>query len=667
MNPQTAFLLLLLLFTVGSYGWGAAAVALLSGSGRLSSGRVRLDTPLNIAVGIALFLAFGGFAVALGIGYFGVLCGWLAVGAVGTVVLTVRRLRARAVALERLWLAALTGLGALAALIVALSPFTLTRWSEADDAPGYTYLAQRLLATGGLIDPFNSRRLQSYGGAELLQSLVLKVAGANVIDSLEAFFYCALAVALVVRSLRRPYALLGIATVGLVVILLQPVGAWSNTGPTFSETVLLLALARLFADHQRAREPEPWLFVLGGVLVAGLFSLRPQGLPAAVAVVVAGALFGGALRAKVQLLLVGAGSAVLALLGWAIALKRSSDAFVFGIGMPSWTQASWSVDPKIRTVGEHLSFLLRLMGVDSWRMGAFGSLVLSVLALALAALAGRRRRTRDPLGTLLRAVRADIVVALFVGNVALLGIFAYTGDGDAIDSIGHYAAPVLLALVLFAVDRAWLVAATGTAGVARLPRPLAGLLGAAAVALVCLFGNAPLAALRHDALSNWDVGAAVLSGWEPGPPPDTVTQSFLDSHYLPFYNELEAAIPAGSYVLSGVEFPGMLDFKRFRFATVDEAYGNSPPPHLPVSGDPIATARYLRSLGITGIIAELSSAPYYYNEADNSLYARGGVRNYQLQDGSLVKWDKTLDKMQQRFKTTVLSDLRYIDLTEANP
>ena len=83
-------------------------------------------------------------------------------------------------ALDRLWLAALTGVGALAALILALAPFTLARWSEADDAPGYTSLAQRLLATGGMIDPFNSRRLQNYGGAELLQSLVLKVAGANV-------------------------------------------------------------------------------------------------------------------------------------------------------------------------------------------------------------------------------------------------------------------------------------------------------------------------------------------------------------------------------------------------------------------------------------------------------------------------------------------------------
>jgi hypothetical protein len=657
MNPQTAFLLLMLLLAVGSYGWGSAVVAALSGWKRISSERVRLDGPMNIAIGFALFLAVGGFAVAANVAYFVPLLTWLIVGAILALVLFIRRAdiseRARHFEL-RVLLPAVCALGGLA---LALAPVGLAKWSEADDAPAYTYLSQRLLATGGLIDPFNSRRIQNYGGAELAQALVVKIAGTSAINGIEAFFFCVLAIALLIRSLRRPYAAVVLLTVGLLVVLVQPVGDWSNTGPTFSETALVLALARLFADNQRRDADQTWLFIVGGLLLAGLFSLRPQGVPAAVAVLVAAACFAKAYPNKLKYAVVAGFSGVVMLLGWAIALKRSSDAWVFGFSAPYWTQASWSINPKIKTLGQHLSFILKLARIDSWNLGVIGALILLFIAGSLVYLASLRAGgTGTTPMQVASSIRLDLVLALIIGNIGLLFIFGYVGDGDASDSIGHYFAPILLAFVLFCIDRTW-VLATSQETARQLRRPQVGLIGVSCIVFIYLFCDTPPHKLRHELSASARLTTRLLSG-----KPLLVKQGQAreDALYRPYYDQMNRIIPAGSYVLSAVEFPGLLDFKRFRFATVDEAYGASPPPHLPSDGNPQRTVKYLESLGFTGIVGDASGAPFYYNYADNYLYSHQGIRNYTEQDGSLVKWDITFANIQKLYNTASIGDLQYV-------
>ena len=195
-------------------------------------------------------LAFGGVAVAANVAYFNVLVAWLVLGAVVAIAYRARRLRQwRPTVLVRthsVLVALSTGIVVLAAFGSAMTgPFNAN-----DDDAAYLYLAQRMLSTGGLIDPFNMRRINSYGGAELFQELALRTGNAAGLG-IEWFFFTHLTVALVVGSTRRRFAPLLIVIVGLGLVIGDPVGTWANVAPTFSGAALSLALLRILILARR--------------------------------------------------------------------------------------------------------------------------------------------------------------------------------------------------------------------------------------------------------------------------------------------------------------------------------------------------------------------------------------------------------------------------------
>ncbi len=452
MNSQEAFVLVMVLLAFSAYGWGVTLVHLSTRFRWLSDRPVRLDPALNIALGVALFLAVGGLFVAVNLAYIGFLIGWQILGAV---------LCAASIFRRQLWTGWKTLLmprlipGWIAILIVlymSLGPALCGAWNANDDGGGYIYLGQRLLATGGLIDPFNTRRLNSYGGAELFQAIIGRTVGTAAGIGVEWFLFLLLTIALLVRSIRRRGAAIVLLTIGFGIALIRPVGEWANVAPSFSGVALTLAAARLISEYRSERNSR-WVFLLAGLLFGALFSLRLE-FTVAGGIMVFLSLFSPRLRGqRFSLFACTVIGSACALCGWAVALERSSGTPLFPLFKGNWTQASWFVDPQLHSLTQHLNETGLILRVDRIGVGLFGALIATVVvaiyAKKIPARAAEMAQEPVPLKSI------DVSLALIFGCLALVLSQAYVNSGSTFADIGRYVGPSILACVLFSVSQVW--------------------------------------------------------------------------------------------------------------------------------------------------------------------------------------------------------------------
>ena len=226
---------------------------------------------------MCLFLAVGGVLVAFDLARFDVLIAWHLVG----VALLLTRSggvirRVRTLDLRTLGFGLVAGVVGVVLVLLSLgiaigSPF----YNLFDDDAAYVYLAQRLVSTGGLIDPFNARRMTSYGGATLYQSLFLHVLGNSALRGFEFTFAALLLVVVTVSTTKRRWFALGTLIVGLGILLGHGIGPVQNLSPTLSGAALSLGAYQLLAKLRTSSEDDqPWLYVVIGVVLGGILALR---------------------------------------------------------------------------------------------------------------------------------------------------------------------------------------------------------------------------------------------------------------------------------------------------------------------------------------------------------------------------------------------------------
>jgi len=624
VSAPLRFLAVMALVVGASYGWGSTLLTLARR--RTAAGSEEFGVAMRVALGLAAFLAVGGYAVAAGVGGLAFLLGWQIAGCA---LLLWRLLRIHGPMyspLATLGGVAAFGATAFCAFGVALSgPFNAN-----DDGPAYLYLAQRLLSTGGLIDPFNTRRVNSYGGAELFQALVLRISGNSAGLGVEWFLFALLLVALVVEGVRRRWLALAVLVVAAGIVLVRPVGIWVNVAPTFSGAALTLALMRMVRGARHG-VGERWRFALAGLLLAALLSLRFEFLlaPALVVVVVPLAVVRG--RAGRAALLAAAVASVAGIGGWAIALARSSGTALFPLLAGNWTSADQWRDPAVHSLSGYLHRFALGARQDHWDVALLGALLLVALlgeVVRRLALGGEERARL--------AVGAVVVLAAVLGCALALASESVELSGALPTDLGRYSAPSTLAVLCFALLLALEVAgaqrpATASRAASRLGVG-AALLGA--LGLFVAFLGVPLSFYGPAALAAVERGSDLLSGRE-----------VLLDHYANErreYAALDRAIPAHAYVLAAVDEPALLDFSRSSFTTLDVVGGSSPAPHLPLAEGAKAVVSYLRALGIDGIAASSPSRAGFYNLPAAIENVDSGIYNYRVSARAVVAWAKVL-------------------------
>lgn len=643
MGTPYRLLLLIIVVVLGSYGWGDAVIRRLW---RDEPAPEDLTVALRITVGLALFMALGGFAVALGVARFGELLGWQLVGiAIAALTAATRLRRGR----PRWQLRGAWQFGSLAVLggFVAYLAFGVAATGPSnvyDDDPGYLYLAQRLLSTGGLIDPFNMRRITSYGSAELFQAMTLRVGGNSWGLLVEWFLFPLLLLALVVGRARRPFAPVALAVLGLGLVLVRPVGVWSNVAPTFSGTVLTVATLQLLAPVRR--DEVPWgRYALCGLLLAASLSLRLEFCLVAGLVVVLVALTRLKWRDALACIALAAGVFLVGIAGWAVALQRSSGTLLYPFIAGNWNTAFPWNNAAVHTARQYLDRFAHQLTVNGLGWMLAGSLAILAALLVYRRFAVGARKRDSALAVLGFAV-VGCVVELAVETTSLTG-------ANAAD-IGRYSIPSALACLLYAMDVAWRSltpergvpapngAVPGPSVAAVFARVGLGVLALAGFALALEVTPAGYASRLSAQASE---AAGVLGGTHP------IVERWAGVR--PQYQRLNRLVPRGSYVLAAVDTPAFLDFSRYRFATLDIAGATSPPPHLPIFGSAPAAIAYLRHLGIDGIVASSTRTGGLYSERPWSADLHSGIYDYQVLGRYFVAWANLLDAFEHDPQVTV--------------
>jgi hypothetical protein len=308
-------------------------IAVLLGLGNAASwliykkAQYSLQPSQNIAAGLCLLLLLGGLLVTGGIANrilddLSILIGLILFGIfeVRAPFGTITYLRKPKTALKFLalmtsaWLVAILNTG-----YAVVNP---------NDDPSYAYLVRRLLEVGNLEDPFNFRRLTSFGGYSQLQAIFLNHLP-NTFLTFPDFFVGAAIIILLIgfgQNEIKSYFTIGIT---IALLLAAPVMA-SNSSPVLIPIALeLVVIETCFGLKRFEGLPENdktyrfWIAIyLGGIAATAICIRTLFGLPILITIVIWGCLSGHIQRILYSLFGVASGL-IFGTICWSLALWKS--------------------------------------------------------------------------------------------------------------------------------------------------------------------------------------------------------------------------------------------------------------------------------------------------------------------------------------------------------
>jgi hypothetical protein len=395
---------------------------------------------LAACVGLAVLLALGSVTTLLAVPVLPFT--WLFVG-VGVALLAwrlVRDPRAPLGAGVVLW--SVVVVGAFGFMLAVESVVGLSKvWpNPCDDLLAYIPMAQRLLDTGQVIEPWSLRRLQHLGGQPFLQAFPIGMAGYSAFGVTETLTASTFVAGLFAASgFRGTWSRL--CCVGVILAVPMFVVPRGNSAAVLLTVPLLiagfLAVAQLRAALSIgvAAAGHRWA-IASGLLLAGCASLRTNVAPVAGLVLAVGVLTvsTASRRARVVSLCIGVGTALGATAGWALGSWQSSGSPAFPVVAGNVNLAvATSRDPALHGFFDNLARTADLLLVG--RYGPYVAAVLMTVVLAWL----MRRRLPDA------GLVAIVGVAAFV-NIALLATFLTLGSRI---ELARYTFPISAALVLF--------------------------------------------------------------------------------------------------------------------------------------------------------------------------------------------------------------------------
>ena len=639
-----AVLALTLLLVLGSLGWGQLAISRLLR-------REEVRSYLFLPVGMSLTLFLGGLLTALNSCSMWLLLIWHVAGLLLLILRGIRQsLFSQAFLNIKSWLLpAIIGATTTLCTLGISASRTLQRM---DDFPAYLYLAQKLVVTGGLIDPFNNRRILSYGGATLYQALYLKFTGTQGVfafDNVLAPLAVVVTIYLFSRRLKINRLLVGLLC--LVTVVGTGAGLEFNLSPRYSVTLLALVTIMYLYDVRSTRHGEdsrrPWVVI--GLLLSALVTLR---LDNAVAPILATVIVIFLMKVdRLKSLIVVAGTSMLALSGWAIALYRSSGSLLYPL-MNGTANKAYATDPLHWSIGKYISIL--------WQVVTFNNeFVITAFALIMGAVLLRSKGGDRSLAEVLLISLFGWVVEVIAVCVLLKGYDPWMLArflGPSIFAIGLFAVVVLLAHdsstnPLISTELKWWeqLRIEVRRPFDYLANRLFLIVGVVLSFAVCMGyqisvqelaskqSSKPLLTTQfHTTLNSFtsSISSGATSLFSSGSQVDPLAP-FRHS-----FNLINSLIPKNALVLSAVETPGLLDMGKFSVSTLDFPGANSPAPGLPLNSEFMS---YLRERNVSYVIAQSPNSPrsMYFQSPAHQL-ANSEWFNYRSTGSAIGKWNNLL-------------------------
>jgi len=569
MTPAFAAMFAFGLILLGSWaGWGAA-------THRLFLREVAADRGMHAGWGLALTLFVGGMLNLSGQVSAHSIVLFVTVGfslLLWDVYRDRRRLgawlRVAISSVRRDWrvAAAVAVLSAGLALTYAAS-ICSTHFNDHDDLQAYFVFPAKMIQTGAFgSDPYSERRIVSLGSMSFLHAVVLSVADPKYYRIVDPGISVLLSVGLLAGTARLARANRWAAVLAIGLFLLIPPPAVNVTSLLTGMALFLTLFLTLYRNHfgipNRARTLQSTVPV--ALTVSALCSLKTPHLLAAVLLVTAAYSIQGCSRRNWigvgrEAALV-AGLTILFLAPWMVSLYRSNGTPLYpllGRGFQGSAYGTYWSPGLSLTLSSAIGLLPPTL---------FDPRTIPLLVLGLGAW------VRSELGTrrwFLLAWAAAAAIAMFPISFTLSG---------AVETFRYsyaflYAAVFTLLLFAFPASR-------GSIRPRVRWRPVRAV-GVLAIVLLLLAHSQTM----------WTYCAGLWTAASQGVK-DSQNPSFM-LRYVRRYARLQEAVPEGATVLTRLQYPFLLDFKRNRIFIADYPGGSSPPPGMPLFQGSERLADYL--------------------------------------------------------------------------
>jgi len=567
-------------------GWGRAVAYGLRASGR----RAPTDLGLRLAWGMAACLFVGGVACMVHIASRPFLLGQLALGWCFS---GASRMLEPARWPSRRRLTAFVGAPTLILVLVLAGTWVVVEmlhgvslaWTNmSDDEPLYFFLPQKIVATGTMYDPFDVRRMTSYGGQFFLHAQYLSVGVHRQLNVVDAGIGTFLVMAHVVSEAsalrkRRSAVLTGVLAVLLVISIDQ---VRYNIGSLMTSFAAVLGAHRTWVWIRTSEHRTPLDFGLLALCGVAAFVLRtscavPLTLFLALSV---GAEALGPLRGISRsrgLLLVTrwgllGGTFLAALLPWLILFRESTGTLIYPLARGNLTPGF-----AILKVESGIDYNLTHVLTDVAYPKPFATSIVLLLAALVPATWSRRRATPGTLAADAPLVAGVVIVGLCFTSI-MGGAF-----GDSANARYYFA--FLMWGLLVAV---W--GSSSEPGERGLPGPR---LLVATIAII-LHVSAVRVVLRDHLI-------AVVNQVDKAVGESRATAQ-ANRQLDDAYRAAQQSIPAGAGVAATVQDPFRFDLARNSILSLDLLGGMGPAPGFPCFKGPDVLAEYLIANGLEYLV-----------------------------------------------------------------
>jgi hypothetical protein len=454
--------------------------------------------------------------------------------------------------------------------------------NECDDLLAYVPMANRLLDTGHIIEPWSLRRAQNLGGASVLQAVPIGMLGNGAYQLAETLIASTFLAGL---FLTHRFRALPSRVACIVAILLYSVAAV----PRASSSAVLLVVPLLVAVFGVASElrglllggPERTLWrwaAAGGLLLGGCAALRINVVPAAAAALLVGIVLapGASMSGRVRTAALSAGVATVSLVAWALGLWQSS-------GTPAYPLIPGNTNldaPSSRDPALHGLLDIAARGAELLRAGPYLWAALAVLGLSIVA----RRWLPD-------ARLLWIVTLSVLGNMALLALYLTASSAE---NFARYVFPLSFALVVFFVYEV----IRGTEPLEITTLEVSPLVVLASALLVLAYVSSLFTSTA--AVSNtWERTSDTLSS---GDLIEGVEASFTAASRRDYRAALALA-RGGGRTIAAVDRPYLIDYRRDDIQSLDLPGWAAPDGDFPFFDGVLPKIRVLRRAGYHQLLA----------------------------------------------------------------
>lgn len=445
-------------------------------------------------------------------------------------------------------------------------------FNTSDDYHAYLVFPHKMLQLGSMgLEPFSERRMTSLGGQSFLHTFIVSVLSDTNLNIIDPSLALIITLGLIIGFLKENQASTRrvIFTILLVLLIAVPK---ANTTSMMLPVALFLSLFRTLDSKEIDRSSWVSNACVIALISAAICTLKSSLIPASV-IVFAVSYLCYFITSNTKLKVVWEFGLATVLVGifllpWMISLYQSSGSLLYPLLGKGYHASAYGITFKsgATLLGTVKTALAAFRGIYVFILILLGCLSLSIRPLKFASLPAESSfsNRQAPLSMTVAALLATVVVGVLTENA---DPFRY--------SFSHLF-PAIIILIMLAM--------TDTGGLNKNGIPNFFIVAVFCAGLTISY--------------NWDITKNTYSAYVKNIKFGLTNPSLVSAKQKLQYAALQQSIPEGETVLTRLNAPFILDFKRNQLFLADWPGGASLPPGMPAFKGPEALANYLVSKSI---------------------------------------------------------------------